>query len=92
MSPFSGGNGDLIPEDTGLIHVGGVFLLHAHRAAATADISGEAQQLLHMDQLHIFVPSGLGSLLQVQFAAHRDAEYINTGPFAPGHQRLEHLL
>ena len=45
-----------------------------------------------MNQLHVFVTGGSGSLLQIQLAAHRDTKYIHTGSLTPGNQGLEHLL
>lgn len=92
MTSGTGRNRDLIPKNTGFIEKCGVFLLHSHGAAAATDIAGESQQILHRDQLHILVPSGFCCFFQIQFAADRDAEYIDAGSFTSGYQCFEHLL
>lgn len=92
MAPLSGGNGDFFPENAGFVEISGVFFLHAHRTAAAPDVTRQPQQLLHMDQLHVLIPSGLSRFFQVQLAAHGDAEHIDSGPFPAGHQGLKHLF
>ena len=92
MAPFSGGYGNFLPQDASLIDVGGVFLFHAHRTAAAPDIAGESQQFFHRHQFHIFVTCGLCRFFQIQLAADRNTEDMDTGLGTPGNQRLEDLL
>ena len=92
MPPFSGGNCDLLPENCCFIQIGGIFLPHTYRAAAAPDIACHRKQFLYRNQLHRLVACGLRSLFQIQFAANRNAKYMNAGPFSPGDQRLKNLL
>ena len=92
MAPSTGGDGDLVIQLGGLVHEGGIFLFHTHRAAAAPDVSGQAEKLLHGDHRHILVARCLGCLLQIQLKAHRNAEHIDARPLATGHQGLEDLL
>ena len=92
MAPLPGRNGDLFPEDAGLIHMGGVFFLHAHGTAAAPDVARQGKQLLYSYKLNAFVHGGSGSFLQVQLAAHGNTEDMDAGFWSTGNQGLEYLF
>ena len=92
MAPGPGGNGDFLPQYAGFVKKRGILFLHAHGRAAAPDVPGKPQQLLHRHQLHILVPGGSGGLLEVQLAAHGDAEHVDAGFLTPGDQGLKNLL
>ena len=92
MSPLSCRNSDLIPEDTSLVDKGRELLLHRHRAATAADISGGLQQFLDGDKFHVFVRGSLCGFLKIKLAADRDTEDIDTCPLSSGDQCFEDLL
>ena len=92
MTSGAGRNGDFLIKLSRFVDEGGILFLHTYRAAASADITGEGQQFFYRNHDHIFITGSFGGLFQVQFEAHRDTKYIDTGSFAPGNQRLEHFF
>ena len=92
MASGTGRYGDFVPQNAGLIQERGIFLLHSHRTAATPDIPGKGKQFLHSNHFHVLVTGSPGSLFQIQSAANRNAEHIDTRFLTSGNQCLEHLL
>ena len=59
---------------------------------AAPDIARKVQKFLNRNHFHILIAGCFGCLFQIQLTADRNAEYIDTGSFAPGNQGFEHLL
>ncbi len=79
MTSLSGGNGDLVEKLAAFFDMGGILLFHTYRAAASADVAGETQQLLHRHHGNLLISGSFCSLLEIQLAAYGDAEYMNAG-------------
>ena len=92
MSPFTGGNSDLIIQLASLVDMCGIFFLHSHRTAAASDIARQCKKLLHMDHFDLFIPGSLCCFFQIQFKTHGNTENMDTGAVAPGDQRFEYLF